>query len=283
MGNFSGEATFEAAVLYAKIFFPQHYHENGPWRLMVEEIKKLAPRRILDLATGPGEPAMSLATEFPRANVTATDIAPDMIAKTNAFIDRRGLENIYAAVVDAQDLSRYEDNSFDIVTCCYGFMFCPHPEKALAEVHRVLKPSGHLLTTVWVKMKFFPPLDNMMAAVCDPKPPPERGLNPMSMSEPGLVEKYITDSGLNLISTMEKEYPFDFSQFDADATFKLCTLPVNAPLTKLAESEIPDAWDRARKIFDANKADYGEVCDSGGVIMRENTYKLCVAQKTQEA
>jgi len=36
-------------------------------------------------------------------------------------------------VVDAQNMHQFEDSSLDIVTCCYGFMFCPEPLKVFVE------------------------------------------------------------------------------------------------------------------------------------------------------
>ena len=41
------------------------------------------------------------------------------------------------------------DASYDVVTCCYGYMFPTEKETALAETLRVLKPGGTLVATTW--------------------------------------------------------------------------------------------------------------------------------------
>jgi methylase of polypeptide subunit release factors len=43
------------------------------------------PLRVLDLASGPGEPATTLARALPGAEVTCTDYAPDMVTKAKVL------------------------------------------------------------------------------------------------------------------------------------------------------------------------------------------------------
>ena len=62
-------------------------------------------------------------------------------------------------------MSVIESNSMDVVTCCYGFMFCAEPEKAFAEVERVLKPGGCLITCVWVEFPIMTMVRNIMTEV----------------------------------------------------------------------------------------------------------------------
>jgi len=47
------------------------------------------------------------------------------------------------------DLSEFADNSFDVVTSCYGYMFVDDKQKAIDETCRVLKPGGTLVATYW--------------------------------------------------------------------------------------------------------------------------------------
>ena len=120
-----------------------HKHPNGPWSLMVDVVAKQVGSNnvtVLDLATGPGQPAATIATRITNAKVVATDSSEDMIeiAKNT----HKNLTNMTAQLADAQDLSAFADNSIDVVTCCYGYMFPEDKEKALKETLRVLKPNG---------------------------------------------------------------------------------------------------------------------------------------------
>lgn len=63
----------------------------------VSAVRQLAPGAnfsLLDIGSGPGEPACSLAAAFPRARVICSDVAPDMIARAAARATREGLTNL---------------------------------------------------------------------------------------------------------------------------------------------------------------------------------------------
>ncbi|CAE8722072.1 unnamed protein product [Polarella glacialis] len=86
------------------------------------------PVRILDLATGPGEPANLIARELPKAQVFATDVSRDMVDRAKLLM--QDLKTIEYRIVDMQDLSSLApvanaapEEHFDVVTCCYGYMF----------------------------------------------------------------------------------------------------------------------------------------------------------------
>ncbi len=51
-------------------------------------------------------------------------------------------------VIDAQQLP-FNDNSVDLIVCCFAYMFVPDKQKAFAEAYRVLKPGGMFLFTTW--------------------------------------------------------------------------------------------------------------------------------------
>ena len=132
----------DIAAAYSKMA-EKHKHHNGPWSLMVDVVAKQVGSNnvtVLDLATGPGQPAATIATRITNAKVVATDSSEDMIeiAKNT----HKNLTNMTAQLADAQDLSAFADNSIDVVTCCYGYMFPEDKEKALKETLRVLKPNG---------------------------------------------------------------------------------------------------------------------------------------------
>ena len=54
----------------------------------------------------------------------------------------KDVPNVTPLLANAEDLSTIDDNSMDIVTCCYGYMFPADKDKALEETFRVLKPGG---------------------------------------------------------------------------------------------------------------------------------------------
>eukprot|EP00966_Prymnesium_polylepis_P193791 4491785-Prymnesium_polylepis.1 len=75
------------------------------WRDVADAVRASPPPAvILDLASGPAEPACSLAERFPAAEVVASDNAPEMLAHARRRIDERGLFNIEVHQIDLMDL-----------------------------------------------------------------------------------------------------------------------------------------------------------------------------------
>jgi len=114
-------------------------------------IRSLAPQGshvVLDIAAGTGEPGLTIASMLTDGHVVITDLSENMldIARENA--QRRGITNIRTQACDVCELP-FEDNSFDRISCRFGFMFFPDMELAASEMARVLKPGGKLSTSVW--------------------------------------------------------------------------------------------------------------------------------------
>ncbi len=110
------------------------------WRARAARIVRgWQPSRLLDLATGSGVLAAALSRACPATEVTGADFCPPMLAEAR---QRRGLARLVAA--DALRLP-FRDATFDAVTVAFGLRNMASWEGALAEMRRVLRPSGHLL------------------------------------------------------------------------------------------------------------------------------------------
>ncbi|HMA35450.1 MAG TPA: methyltransferase domain-containing protein [Chloroflexia bacterium] len=104
---------------------------------------------VLDLASGTGEPALTLARLVgPAGHVTATDLVPEMLAIAAETARQQGLGNLTCQVADAEDLP-FAAARFDAVTCRLGVMFFPNYAQALRETYRVLKPGGRAAFLAW--------------------------------------------------------------------------------------------------------------------------------------
>lgn len=103
---------------------------------------------VLDLACGTGDLAFALAERVEGARVTGVDASPRMVerAKERRRAAAGGPAGRVAFVVG--DMARLDapDGSADLVTAGYGFRNVPDFRAALAEVARVLRPGGRLVT-----------------------------------------------------------------------------------------------------------------------------------------
>jgi ubiquinone/menaquinone biosynthesis C-methylase UbiE len=103
---------------------------------------------VLDIAAGTGEPGLTIAALVRNGKVVITDLSEDMleIAKENALL--RGIKNIETKACDVCELP-FPDNTFNAISCRFGFMFFPDMLLAAKEMARVLKPGGRISTSVW--------------------------------------------------------------------------------------------------------------------------------------
>ena len=96
------------------------------------------PGRVLDLATGSGDLALSIAKQLRQSEITGADFCAEMLEIARA----KGLAN--TVVADALALP-FAEASFDAVTVAFGLRNMADWGAALAEMARVLAPGGHLL------------------------------------------------------------------------------------------------------------------------------------------
>jgi ubiquinone/menaquinone biosynthesis C-methylase UbiE len=104
---------------------------------------------LLELAAGTGILSNTLARSLPLAvSILATDLNQPMLDHAASVSDSR----IVFRQADAQQLP-FPDQVFDYVVCQFGVMFFPNKLAAYREVHRVLKPAGQFLFSVWDRLE----------------------------------------------------------------------------------------------------------------------------------
>jgi ubiquinone/menaquinone biosynthesis C-methylase UbiE len=104
---------------------------------------------VLDIATGPGEPALTVAALVgPEGKVFGVDPIPEMVAASRRAAHHLGFRNTQFDVAFADHLP-FPDDTFDAVVSRFGVMFFPSPLDAVREMLRVLKPGRKLALAVW--------------------------------------------------------------------------------------------------------------------------------------
>lgn len=110
--------------------------------LLVEHAPTSPDTIVLDAGCGAGHTAMAFAPHVKR--VIAYDFTASMLEQVETLAKERGITNIIIQEGDVEKLP-FDDNSFDIVATRYSTHHWLHPEHALAEFNRVLKPDGTLM------------------------------------------------------------------------------------------------------------------------------------------
>jgi len=139
-----------SAEAYESILVPEVFR---PWaEVLVREARIPDGARTLDLACGTGIVARGAARLVgARGRSTGVDIDPAMIQVAKSAALREGLQIDYLCA-SAGELP-FEATSFDAALCQQGLQYFPEKEKALAELHRVLRPNARLVAAVWTEMQ----------------------------------------------------------------------------------------------------------------------------------
>ena len=185
--------------------------------------------QVLDIATGTGEPGLSIARLAPQGHVTGLDLSEGMLAVARENAARQGLANYAALAGDACALP-FPDAHFDAISCRMGFMFFPDMQLAAQEMYRVLKPGGRLATCVWSAPPHNPWITTMMGTMSShlalPAPPP--GAPGMfRCAQPGLLAGLLKTAGFQNIQEEELQSTV---AFDSPAQYWQNMMEIAAPV-----------------------------------------------------
>lgn len=119
----------------------KHYSPGRTWESMARGLSQLlALGDVLDVGSGDGTVAALIAPHA--ASCTCLDVSERMAAAARARLS--SLSNVRVTVGDAEALP-FPDASFDVVLFLNMLACLPHPERALVEAARVLRPGGRVL------------------------------------------------------------------------------------------------------------------------------------------
>jgi SAM-dependent methyltransferase len=167
---------------------------------------------VLDLASGTGEPAISLATRVgSTGHVTALDLSADLLEIAKGRAQARGLENLTTQQGDAHSLP-FPDNSFDVATSRFGVMFFSDAVGALRELRRVLRTDGRACFLAWgtFEQPYWQSMmgvvqQNVGGALLQPGGP-----DPFRFAEPGSLSVVLQTAGFRGVEEETRNLPWNW-------------------------------------------------------------------------
>ena len=142
----------KAYDLWHKEIGPDKAVANSPWHLLVVAhlslLADVAGKRVLEIGCGRGGFLCWLAVHVPRpcVSMVGIDYSPNAIASACALAKAPRCLPITWEVGDIQAIG-HSSNTFDTVISCETIEHVPHPDRAMRELARVLKPGGKLFLT----------------------------------------------------------------------------------------------------------------------------------------
>lgn len=173
--------------------------------------------KIIDLGSGTGEPALTLARRMNgHVQITGIDAAHGMVKVAQKKVAHEKLAGIEFTTMPAEKIS-YPDECFDRAICRFGVMLFEDPLQGLKEMHRVLKRAGRFAIAVWstaetmctmkwsyevfkhrLEEQYHPPLAKVT-----------------SLGEPGIIQDLLREAGFDGFNVEAKVFNYQFESFDA--------------------------------------------------------------------
>jgi ubiquinone/menaquinone biosynthesis C-methylase UbiE len=254
--------------------------------------------RIIDIATGIGEPAITAAKKVGvEGYVLATDISPQMLAIAKERTVSLGLQNIVEfKEVDAEkilDLQQQQQQQqqplspFAAVLCRWGLMFFPNLASTLTNIYKILSSGGRIAAAVWSEPAKVPKLYTAIDIVTQKlgissttayAHYPEI-LSPFSLANINIVNNALVEAGFKDIHTEYLNITFEFLSAEDYTDFaKQIIAPIHNLLANETENRKEEIWkavseEVARRYYiDDNNS-------TGSVVRMDNECIIIVGRK----
>ncbi|PYX28390.1 MAG: hypothetical protein DMG77_16315 [Acidobacteria bacterium] len=232
---------------------------------LVEVAQPRLGMQVLDLASGTGEPAITLALRVgERGRVAALDLSPEVLEIAKRRADERGLRNFGIHAGDAHNLP-FPDNSFDLATSRFGVMFFRDPVLAFHDLHRVLRPGARACFLAWgsFEQPFWQSMLGVVHRHVGGLLLQPGGPDPFRFAESGSLSAVLSEAGFAGIEEETRTLPWTWPGPVEEVWEQLQS--VSVPFRPMLERVPPEMWPRiheeahaaVRKYFDGEKVAFG--------------------------
>lgn len=205
-------------------------------RRLIELAEIKQGSRVLDIATGIGEPAITAANQVGNSgHVLATDISSQMLSIARQRAISLGLEQVIEFKEGDAETIDLSASTFDAALCRFGLMFLPDLRTGLSNIYRSLVDGGRLAAAVWASPDKVPfiavGLNTVMKETKSPPPPPADTPGPFSLSDESMLRNSLIESGFKDVTIERMDVSFDFDSAEVYTSFVYETVaPVQAML-----------------------------------------------------
>jgi ubiquinone/menaquinone biosynthesis C-methylase UbiE len=230
--------------------------------------------RVVDLASGCGEPALRAARRVgAQGSVLGLDVSEALLAFAQVKARHAGISNLELRVANAESSEALSSETFDAATARWGLMYMRSPPRALANLRRVLEPGAPFVAAFWAEPERVPWAmlpRKVLARYRDvPSPGPE-GPGPFHYSELSRIARDFTNAGF----TLEQVEEIDVPVIEAETGVGVVAWARDLVLGQLT-NELPSA---TRTRFEADLAREVEPLRAEGVIRLGGVTRVVVGR-----
>ena len=238
------------------------------------ELARVKPGdRVLDIATGSGEPAITAARKVgPTGIVVATDQSPAMLELARERCSTLGLRNLKFVETDAESLA-VQERDFNAALCRWGLMFVPDLDAVARRVAQLLVDGASFATAVWGPPEKVPMIaagDEQVRALAKLPAPPPGAPSPTKLADTRPLERALANAGFKEIHVEPIVVRFEF---DSPAAFTEQRQQMSTPFRAMLAKQTPELQ---RKILDAVTDAARKFADQSGKVRMDNE-AICIA------
>ena len=225
--------------------------ENGAQKVsdrLIELANVESGDKVLDVATGIGEPAISAAKIVGKSgHVTATDISSEMLEIAEERARSLSLNEIMDfKQSDAERLELGTNQAFNSIICRWGLMFLPNLDRALSNMLRLLVPGGKLAAAVWSEPSKVPLISMPINIARQELQAPLLGQGipgPFSLADIDALKKSLEKAGFVDIKSETIRVVFEFNSAEEYTEFNQdIAAPVRIMLANDTEERKQEIW-----------------------------------------
>ena len=184
------------------------------------ELAEIKPgSRVLDIATGIGEPAITAAKYVGNGgHVLATDISSQMLSIAKQRAISLGLQDVIEFKEGDAETIDLSASTFNAALCRFGLMLLPDLKTGLSNSYTSLIDDGRLAAAVWAspdKVHFITLTINTVLKETNSQPPPAGQPGPFTLSDENTLKDSFINSGFNDVTIEKMNVTFDFDSAEA--------------------------------------------------------------------
>jgi ubiquinone/menaquinone biosynthesis C-methylase UbiE len=243
------------------------------------ELAEIKPGfKVLDIATGIGEPALTAAKQVGKTGeILAIDISPQMLSFAKQRAISLGLQDVVEFKEGDGETIDLPSSTFDAALCRWGLMFLPNPKAGLSNIYRSMVNGGQFAAAVWASPDKVPFISVPMNIVLkETNSLPQGTLGPFSMSDQNNLKKIYEESRFMHPAIERINVVCDFDSTDDFTSF---TIDHGGPaLQKILAGETNERREQILKAISKGSEKYAV---STGKVRFENEAILIVGKKIE--
>jgi ubiquinone/menaquinone biosynthesis C-methylase UbiE len=249
---------------------------RGSKRLIeLAEIKEGS--RVLDIATGIGEPSITAAHQVGKSgHVLAMDISSQMLSIAKQRAISLGLQDVIEFKEGDTETIDLPTLTFDAVLCRFGLMFLPNLKAGLFNIHKSLVHGGRFAAAVWASPENVPFISlsfNIIQKETNTQPPAANTPGPFTLSDENFLKDSFSKSGFEDVIIERWDMIFDFDSAEAYTNFVYDTAP---PVQALLSNQSPE---RRKEILKAVTEAASKYSDKSSGSVSLSNEAICIVGK----